>query len=105
MENTIRKISQEIIECQKFNPDTTLKEVVDAFYAIMKKYKITKFTKMGQGFQGDNFEWTMCKTLFFEMFISGLELDVDLNYHDVGNYPLPKELYYSEKESQNGNSN
>lgn len=87
------KISEDIVNTT-FDPGTTLKQVVDTFYGIMKKYGIKKYSKIKGGFQGDNFEWTICQTMFFETFVSGLELRTMLCNHKGGEYELPEDLKY-----------
>jgi hypothetical protein len=70
MSKKTNKIAQEII-LYKLSGDETLEDLHDIFRKIMKKHKIAKTTpvyndegkKIAEN--GDRFEWTMYKTLWF----------------------------------------
>lgn len=77
----IREISKSIIEL-KFKKTDTLKICMDKFYNVMKKHNIKQGTQLlndenkDAGIIGDNYEWTICKQLFFKQIESFFEIDM-----------------------------
>ena len=70
----IKKVAKEIVTL-KFKKSDTLNDCLNKFYAIMRKYNIKQGTKVGNGRQCDNFEWTLCKQSFNETLKSFFELE------------------------------
>lgn len=57
-------ISKDLIEMPILDYDT-LQDLLNKFYAIMRKYEIKKGTMLSDGSVNyDNFEWTACYALF-----------------------------------------
>lgn len=65
----VSRVAEDIIKV-KFKNKDTLGKVLNNFYKIMRKHGIKKGTKEGNGVVMSNFEWTMCKELYFSMLIS-----------------------------------
>ena len=81
------KVAKDIIGI-KFRPNMTIKQTETLFYKIMRKYGIKEGTKDkdGVGIICDNFEWTMCKTLFLYQFKFYIDLD------RISLFAVPKDL-------------
>lgn len=59
-------VAKDIIQA-KITPDMTLLDVEKVFYKLMRKHGIKQGTKTEDGgIQQNNFEWTICKTLFMD---------------------------------------
>jgi len=67
------KVAEEIINI-KIDEHETFVKAYSKFYKIMRKYGIKRGTKSGNGTTCDNFEWTMCETLFHSRIKSKFEL-------------------------------
>lgn len=59
----LSKVAEDLINIE-FTPETTLGAAKKKFYKVMAKHGIKKYMKVKNGMTGDNFEWTMCHTLF-----------------------------------------
>lgn len=79
----IRKVAKEIIELP-YNKKSQ-KQLKIMFFDIMRKYNIKQGEKNGNGRTCDNFEWTMCSTLFCERISSEIEISFMFN-------GIPKDL-------------
>jgi hypothetical protein len=67
----MREIAREIIALSlTYEKTTTLQQAFTMFYDIMEKYGIARTTKVENGFEGDNPEWTICRVLFESTFDS-----------------------------------
>ncbi len=81
------KVSKDIIAI-KVTEDKTIKQLFSEFYKIMRRYGIKQGTKNpnGVGIIHDNFEWTICSSLFsshicktiwfFDLFVSEAPKDL-----------------------------
>lgn len=56
-------VSSEIIAL-KFKNSMTITKALNMFYDIMRKHGIKQGTKSGNGIRKNNYEWTICWTLF-----------------------------------------
>lgn len=80
MEREISEVAKEIIEIE-FNMDMTLSEGLSKFFDIMRKYQIKEgtpaFNDRGEkvGRNVANWEWTMCKALFFDILGGYIEME------------------------------
>jgi len=68
----MRKVAQQIIEVE-ISPKTK-KTIMDKFYNIMRENGIKQGEWDEIGRTCNNFEWTMCKSLFIDRIISYLDL-------------------------------
>lgn len=75
--DTMSKAAKALIEV-KFTGKTTLKQVTQRFYRIMRKYGIKKGTREGNGILCDNPEWTMCRSLYKDTIDSYLDWELAL---------------------------
>lgn len=82
------KVAKDIIIKLEFDDKDTLKDCYDKFFEIMKKHNIKKGTETEHGILGDNYEWTMCATLFEERLKDHIKLQ--FMFDEV----IPKELRY-----------
>jgi hypothetical protein len=57
------KVAKEIINI-KFDSKMTINQCMKKFFDIMRKYGIKQGTEVGNSIIQDNFDWTMCYTLF-----------------------------------------
>ena len=84
----MREIAEKII---KFDLDeTTLNSLRNAFFQIMRENNIRAGTEDGPGTRFDNYEWTICKTLFLEQVKSQLEMSFLFK-------GIPKDLHHYKK--------
>lgn len=82
----IRAVAEDLIKL-KFKSTDTVATMKKKFFSIMRKHGITKGTAVENGIIGDNFEWTICSTLFLSRVKSHIEFDLMLN-------SIPKDLRY-----------
>lgn len=81
----MNKVARDILKI-KYDDKKSYETCRKEFYGIMKKYGIKRMTKSvdGVGMIGDNFEWTMCSTLFDDTY---------MRYKTFGTiFNTPKEL-------------
>ena len=87
MNDIMNCIGKDIIEF-KINDNMTVKEIKESFYNIVRKYNIKYGTKIENGVQGANFDWTMCFELFLTKIRTSFEMDITIFDE------LPKDILY-----------
>jgi hypothetical protein len=84
--NRMQKIAKEIIF---INYGQSYDQIRSDYFDILRKYKIKQGVKLPNGhIQIANFDWTMCESLFNNMF----KVYLDMNESHVG--AIPKDLEY-----------
>ena len=87
----VRAVAREIIKL-KFKRTHTLKQCVDEFYKIMRKYSIKQgtanFNSKGEEVSRscNNYEWTICKELFLK------QITLFIDWQDLFGSYIPKDL-------------
>lgn len=75
MKAKISKVAEDIIKI-KFTDDMTLAQIEKVFDDLMVKHNINQYTPTkGGGKIGNNFEWTMCHSLFLNCLENHLMLN------------------------------
>jgi len=80
----IRKVAEDLIK-MKLTDKMTLKQCMNKFYSVMRKYGIKQGIKTKNGRLTNSYEWTLCK----ELFIS--QLGSYVNWKDII-CEVPKDL-------------
>lgn len=66
------KVSKDIISIE-INKEDSIEKIFKKFYSIMRKYGIKRGTKNKNGITQNNFEWTICTSLFLKQIQNGLD--------------------------------
>jgi hypothetical protein len=70
----IRDIAKDIINIE-INLSKSIYDALNDFYDVMRKYNIKQGTQVGNGVLGNNYEWTICITLFYDQFMQKMQLE------------------------------
>ncbi len=94
MNKQTEEIARQIIETEL--PDEIIQHIKAEFFQIMRANKIYKgeSSKNSIGTICDNFEWTMCKTLFLDVVRSHIEISIF--------FDTPKDVFCKEYDKEDG---